>query len=568
MYHLRRFTFFVVVLLCFSFLAWLLPRVLNPAPPGKEKQRRDQEWIDTSPYWLDRQACRWLSLCGLHHVRPDPPTRPKRNESDDGELRLELRSLAGLYAEREEFGRWETARSNKTDEESERGGERALRDVPQFVLDYAPLVHLYSGENFWPADIAEHVRHMKVIVNGTEVSGFEPLSLGNMRPLNQYEPGTVFLTSKEDVETRPEWLHSHVGEPSPFDDGGDEPDTPGDSHGPEGDEEGRRSRDGTTWYDVGRNNPLHRISDPRKFPTKSTSRLIQKLLFQRHNLFSMDDRSDKLSPAHLPTPKPPNQTPILPLSSSSSSSSRGYKPDAQGYSKAPAVLILVDKGSGILDAFWFFFYSYNLGQTVLGTRYGNHVGDWEHCMLRFEDGIPRGVFFSEHEGGQAYTFGAVEKHKPTGRPVIYSAVGSHAMYPLPGDHPYVLPFKILKDVTDKGPMWDPARNIYAYHYDPPSSSSEHPTTTPGDRDQGEEQPKGLVPAASNPDAPTSWFHYEGPWGDELYTLADERQWRLFGQYHYVTGPQGPKFKRLDRAKVCQNDKCRILYSLKPGQTWY
>lgn len=55
----------------------------------------------------------------------------------------------------------------------------------------------------------------------------------------------------------------------------------------------------------------------------------------------------------------------------------------------------------MLDAFWFF-YSYNLGQTVLGILFGNHVGDWEHCMMRFENGVPRGLYFSEHEGGQAY----------------------------------------------------------------------------------------------------------------------------------------------------------------------
>jgi len=248
-----------------------------------------------------------------------------------------------------------------------------------------------------------------------------------------------------------------------------------------------------------------------------------------------------------------------------------HKPDRSGYSKAPAVLVMVDKGSGILDAFWFFFYSYNLGQTVLNIRFGNHIGDWEHCMVRFENGVPRAMFLSEHAGGQAYAWSALEKYRPQTangtlspeRPVIYSAVGSHAMYALPGSHPYVLPFKMLKDVTDKGPLWDPAKNNYAYFFDYVRDREES-------QDSNEEEPTSLTPAASNSDLATSWFHFAGPWGDELYSLGDRRQWRLFGQYHYITGPLGPKFKNLDRSKVCQTSRCKILFSLDAGKkgTWY
>ena len=80
-----------------------------------------------------------------------------------------------------------------------------------------------------------------------------------------------------------------------------------------------------------------------------------------------------------------------------------------GKSNAPAVLLTVDKGNGILDAFWFFFYSYNLGNMVFNIRFGNHVGDWEHTMIRFQHGEPKAVFFSEHNFGSAYSYEAVEK---------------------------------------------------------------------------------------------------------------------------------------------------------------
>lgn len=80
-----------------------------------------------------------------------------------------------------------------------------------------------------------------------------------------------------------------------------------------------------------------------------------------------------------------------------------------GRSKAPAVMICVDKGDGIVDAFWFFFYGFNQGNMVFNVRFGNHVGDWEHTLIRFQRGIPKYVFFSEHSFGSAFSYGAVEK---------------------------------------------------------------------------------------------------------------------------------------------------------------
>lgn len=61
----------------------------------------------------------------------------------------------------------------------------------------------------------------------------------------------------------------------------------------------------------------------------------------------------------------------------------GYgKPNSKGYSAAPATIIAVEK-NGFVDVFYFYFYSYNHGSLVLGSRVDNHVGDWEHSMVRF-----------------------------------------------------------------------------------------------------------------------------------------------------------------------------------------
>ncbi len=66
------------------------------------------------------------------------------------------------------------------------------------------------------------------------------------------------------------------------------------------------------------------------------------------------------------------------------------------------------------------------------------------------------------------------------------------MYATPGNHPYVLPFGMLKDVTDRGPLWDPSLNTYSYFYDYVADRE--------DKDAARE-PTSLTPTASNPERP-------------------------------------------------------------------
>jgi hypothetical protein len=368
------------------------------------------------------------------------------------------------------------------------------------------------------------------------------------------------MASKEDVEDRPEWLGSPYNKPVPYDDDDGEVEEVGEY---EFSEASDPKDEDVEWWDPYRYAEEHKIALPLK-PQEAPASDLKIDLRKSKRTTGPSSRRAKAS----------NLGPTMP------------KPG--GYSPAPATLVMVDKGNGILDAFWFYFYSYNLGTTVLNIRFGNHVGDWEHSLIRFKDGVPKAVFFSAHSGGLAYSYNAVEKGKGKGRdgrPVLYSALGSHAMYASPGSHPYVLPFGLLADVTDKGPLWDPALNYMAYHFNTtithnadahsisasgsrsptpwspssPLSSSPH-TLSPSELESS------FQPASCNPKAPLSWWWYNGHWGDKFYDLGDRRQWRFAGQYHYVNGPLGPRYKNLGRSRLCQSrGTCRIVESLNEGK---
>ena len=535
MYFFARRVLLVILLVLVSWLGLTaLHKHLDPNIPNGIESSEDAKWIATSKHALDRWACKWMGLCGLAHWHPDPATRSWKKSQY---ARANTQDMGGEQAP---FFDWEELKSNgrKMRPQDWKGDARVLKEVPQFVLDGAPLVHLYSEEQFWPSDIAEHIHNMRPALNYTNLrSGDGRHGVGDLNRLNDGRwAEELYLMSKEDVEDRPLWLGSSYNRPVPYEDEDDVADEV-------------RTYNNTDLSDI-------LMSEDEMKDWSDPARLYQ----------------NKLSTPFAHTPQA--QKPFFKRAETRRGNPRNWKrapvvPRPGGYSPAPAFLVMVDKGNGILDAFWFYFYSYNLGTTVMKIRFGNHVGDWEHSLIRFHNGKPKAVFFSAHSGGLAYSYDAVEKGKGPGRegrPVLYSAKGSHAMYATAGTHPYILPFGLLADVTDKGPLWDPAQNYIAYHYNSSithgADSYVHVTGEVPDTPSFHEMAFTIQPALDNPDAPLGWWWYSGHWGDKFYTLGDWRQWRFVGQYHYVNGPYGPRWKNLGRNKVCQSHgTCTILKSL-------
>lgn len=225
----------------------------------------------------------------------------------------------------------------------------------------------------------------------------------------------------------------------------------------------------------------------------------------------------------------------------------GSTPDETGrISNATAcAVILVERDARNVDVFYFYFYSFDRGANLTqvldplgslvddtdGMHYGNHVGDWEHNMIRFRDGNPVGIYYSQHSDGSAYDWGDGALSMTDGRPLVYSAYGSHANYESEGDHVHDY---ILVDYCDAGVLWDPVQSAYFYHMDATTSKLSRLFL-----------PDTPLPLESNL---TSFFYYLGIWGDAQYPNDHPSQITvpIFGLKRFVSGPQGPIYKGLVR----------------------
>lgn len=164
-----------------------------------------------------------------------------------------------------------------------------------------------------------------------------------------------------------------------------------------------------------------------------------------------------------------------------------------------------------------------IGNFLLGVVLGDHVGDWEHTMIRFINGEPTAIFLSEHSFSSAYTWDAITKLN--GHPQVYVGNGTHANWATPGPHSYTVPFGLLADQSDVGLLWDVTLNFRGFWFDNSTSTF---TSAGGVGIGGSEQESET----------TSWLLWLGLWGDEQYPSTDPRQYDFDGQFKFSSGPTG------------------------------
>lgn len=359
----------------FSF-SQLYQNVLFESLTPSSERADEAAWVASSQSWADRKACNWFGMCGLAHLNKAQWTtqtvkaQSQRTTEDGKEAKVNLTDF------------WNDARNIPGDYKPSEQLE-----IPQYVIDHAPLIHLFSGEEYWPGDMAEHLIHTTPHLNYTplQASSDHP-NISDLGDLNKWGR-FVYLQSDDNVEDRPSWLGADYNIPNAPNDGNDDDDDK-EYHKVPGHLTEDKNGEKSSWWHVGAGDTRDR-GGIRPDPT-APGLPVPSELPEGEELVDDDDKHWRSELRY---------------------ARRSFtgKKVVGGRSDAPVPLVVVDKGDGVVDAFWFFFYSYNLGNAVFNIRFGNHVGDWEHTVVRFQHGEPKAVFFSEHSFGEAYTWDAVEK---------------------------------------------------------------------------------------------------------------------------------------------------------------
>ena len=154
------------------------------------------------------------------------------------------------------------------------------------------------------------------------------------------------------------------------------------------------------------------------------------------------------------------------------------------------------------------FFPYNYGKDVcigldpngvcLGVRttFGNHVGDWEHAIIRFQSGKPVAARIGAHSFGAKYSWDEENRRftyyygKPTpletreikypqyifmsegNHMEVFAANGSHGVWSAEGKFNYFNLIIHLEDFTDRGELWKTEENMVVW-----DTTAEYNTTS-------------------------------------------------------------------------------------------
>jgi hypothetical protein len=189
-----------------------------------------------------------------------------------------------------------------------------------------------------------------------------------------------------------------------------------------------------------------------------------------------------------------------------------------------------EKAFSNVDISYFQFSPYNRGKTVVGSEFGNHVGDWEHITVRFARFSYEGeqylkpiqVVLPAHSFRNIYDWAQMDKVGGT-HVVAYNALESHGMWKDAGNHVYQnIVVAQLTDICNQGTAWDTWNSLRIFEY----NAWEHTGRGIGT----ETWPSYFNNDYSNPNSLSAQY-----WGNP-------QQGSLFGQPLLSNGPSGPEGK--------------------------
>lgn len=93
--------------------------------------------------------------------------------------------------------------------------------IPQYALDFAPLVYLHSDEVFWPSDLNQHLNNVQPQINFSTINSYLAtgqstqafLTAGNLETIDPTEQELIYLSSKEpifDLDASPWYINSSL----------------------------------------------------------------------------------------------------------------------------------------------------------------------------------------------------------------------------------------------------------------------------------------------------------------------------------------------------------------------
>lgn len=79
--------------------------------------------------------------------------------------------------------------------------------LPQYALDFAPLVYLHSDEVFWPSVLSQHFDNVQPEINFTRIDSYVAtgqstqafLSSSNLQKIDPSQEELIYLSSKESI---------------------------------------------------------------------------------------------------------------------------------------------------------------------------------------------------------------------------------------------------------------------------------------------------------------------------------------------------------------------------------